>query len=282
MTDQIIYDYPPPVSELLTLGNPRERLRRIDYPKMGLTNEHIPDLIRMLEDDDLHRADSEGTEVWAPLHAWRALGVLRAESAVEPLIALLSRIDEYDDDWIAEDLPDVLAQIGSTAVAPLEAFLADSQKGLWARVNAAGCLAKIGQTHPEAREACVTALTKALQNFEKQDEELNGFIISALVDLKAVESAAMMEQAFAAKKADESILGDWEDIQIALGLLDKRITPQPHYTWMPEAEAVRLDRLEAQHKSERQSHRQAKAKTRTKNKQARKQRKKQRKKKKKR
>jgi hypothetical protein len=75
-------------------------------------------------------------------------------------------------------------------------------------------------------------------------------------------------------------LGDWEDPQIALGLLDKRITPQPQYVLLPDAEAKKLDQIEAQHKSEAQSRRQAKAKTRTKNKQARKQRKKQRKKKK--
>jgi HEAT repeat protein len=150
LTAEIIYDYPPPVSELLTLGDPRQRLRRIDYHKIGLTEEHIPDLIRMLQDNDLHWADSEGTEVWAPLHAWRALGALRSDLAVEPLIALLPRIDEYDDDWVMEDLPDVLGQIGSAAVAPLEAFLTGPQEGLWARVTAASSLGKIGQTHPSA------------------------------------------------------------------------------------------------------------------------------------
>ena len=45
-----------------------------------------------------------------------------------------------------------------------------------------------------------------------------------------------MEQAFAADKVDISIQGDWEDVQIELGLLAERLTPQPHYVWLPEAQ----------------------------------------------
>ena len=56
-----------------------------DYPALGLRMEHVPDLIRMTLDDELHGADSDSREVWAPLHAWRALGQLRAESAIKPL-----------------------------------------------------------------------------------------------------------------------------------------------------------------------------------------------------
>ena len=37
-----------------------------------------------------------------------------------------------------------------------------------------------------------------------------------------------MEAAFVAEKVDLSIAGDWEDVQIALGLLAQRLTP-PDY-----------------------------------------------------
>jgi hypothetical protein len=231
MTDTI-YKYAPSVSELLSLGDPRQRPGWVDYPVLGLTEAHVPELIRMVQDEDLHWANSESDEVWAPLHAWRALGALRAEAAIEPLVALLPRIDEYDNDWVMEDLPDVFERIGEAAVPALGIFLADDRYGLWARVTAASSLGKIGQAHPEAREVCIAALNIQLAHFNTMDKELNGFIVSALVDLKAVEAAPVMERAFAADKVDISILGDWEDAQIALGLLDKRLTPPPEYVWL--------------------------------------------------
>jgi hypothetical protein len=49
--------------------------------------------------------------------------------------------------------------------------------------------------------------------------KLNGLIVNALVDLNAVEAASVMEAAYGANRVDISIVGDWEDAQIALGLL---------------------------------------------------------------
>ena len=107
--------YRDPVAQLLTLGDPRQEGHMAsewrDYPALGLTTEDVPELARMALDKDLHWTDSEGGEVWAPLHAWRALGQLRAESAVELLLQLLDRIDEYDDDWAQTDLPKVFGMI---------------------------------------------------------------------------------------------------------------------------------------------------------------------------
>jgi len=278
MTDTA-YDYAPPVSELLSLGDPRQRLNRVDYLALGLTEEHVPELIRMMQDEDLNWADGESAEVWAPLHAWRALGALRAEAASEPLVALLPRIDDYDDDWVMEDLPDIFAQIGEPAVPALGVFLADDRYGLWARVTAASSLGAIGQAHPGAREVCVAALNTQLAHFNTMDEELNSFIVSALVDLKAVEAAPVMEQAFAADKVDISVLGDWEDAQIALGLLDKRLTPPPQYVWLPESEIQEYELAKTEHRAQSKQQNQAKAKRKQAQETRRKQRKKKKKKK---
>ena len=46
----------------------------------------------------------------------------------------------------------------------------------------------------------------------------NGFLIRYLIKLQAVEAAPLMERAFAADRADLSIVGDWEDAQVDLGL----------------------------------------------------------------
>lgn len=65
--------YSAPVSQLLSLGEPGSRAWR-DYMALGIGNDHIADLIRMAGDEELHNADGGSPLVWAPLHAWRALG----------------------------------------------------------------------------------------------------------------------------------------------------------------------------------------------------------------
>ena len=213
---------------LLTLGEPQPEL---DYTALGIGSEHVSGLIQMATDMALHRADTESNEVWAPVHAWRALGQLHAEAAIEPLIGLLHLIDEEQDDWVGADLPKSLGEIGAPAMPALSAFLQDRSRGVWARVAASESLAKIALRYPETRDASVAELTAQLERFSDNDEDLNAFLISALVDLNAVESAPAMERAFAADSVDLSVQGDREEVQIELGLLDKRITPPPARGW---------------------------------------------------
>ena len=54
-------------------------------------------------------------------------------------------------------------------------------------------------------------------------------LIDDLVDLKAVESAAVIEEVFAAGAADTLFARDWEQTQVDLGLLPERVTPRPRY-----------------------------------------------------
>ena len=97
----------------------------------------------MAIDPELNQAVAESLEVWAPVHAWRTLGLLRAEEAIEPLLTLLSRIDEADDDWVGEELPEVYEKIGPAAIPALTKYLTDTTHGLWARVAAVSSLQKI-------------------------------------------------------------------------------------------------------------------------------------------
>lgn len=225
--------YHDPVAQLLTLGDLRQEGGMAsgwrDYPALGLTAEHIPELVRMALDEDLHWADPESAEVWAPLHAWRALGQLRAESAVEPLLQLLDRIDGYDDDWAEEDLPEVFGMIGPAAIPGLRDFLADPDHGEWARIAAGEGLVKMVERFPENREQAVAIITDQLRRFAEQDRVANASLVEALCNLKAVESAAVIEQAFAADTVDLATLGDWEEAQILLGLLEERVTPAPNF-----------------------------------------------------
>jgi hypothetical protein len=282
--------YTEPVSRLLELGDVRGEKEWRDYRALGLTEQDVPELSRMILDKDLFWADSESAEVWSAIRAWRALAQLKATSAIPALIELLGRVEEYDDDWTSEELPLVLAHMGQPALEPLRTFLADSSQEMWSRTTAATAFAKIGEGHPELRADCVAALSQQLENFAQQEPTFNGLLIGDLVDLKAVEAAPIIEQAFAANQVDLMLQGDWEEVQIYLGLLDKRTTPPPDYRALMTAQmgvdpAELLDnikkklqadpelRARTQLKAQRQAADKAKARAKAKRKQAKKQRK---------
>ncbi len=222
-------NYHPPVDKLLTLGDARTMRKWPDYQAYGLGPEHIPDLIRMVTDEDLNTAGSDSLEVWAPIHAWRALGQLHAESAVEPLLGLLYRIDDDQDDWVGEEIPEVMGMIGPVAIPALTAYVADSSHSLWASVAASAGLKEIGQRHPASRAECVATLSRLLEQYQDHDKTVNAELVAGLIELHAVESAPVMERAFSAGCVDNSVSGDWEDVQIELGLAWERTTPAPNY-----------------------------------------------------
>ena len=130
-------------------------------------------------------------------------------------------------------------------------------------------------------------LSQQLEQFAQQEDNFNAFLVGYLIDLKGVEAAPIIEQAFAANKVDLLVQGDWEDVQIYLGLLNERITPPPDNRALIAAQMgfdpdELLSNLKAvaqtklKQKAERQAAAQAKAKAKVKRKQAKKSRKKQR------
>jgi hypothetical protein len=231
--------YGTPLDELLTLGEVKSGHAWLDYlGKFDFYTLHIPELIRMATDPELNTADPGTGEVWAPLHAWRVLGQMRAVEAVEPLIALFDQYEE--DDWLHEDLPEALGLIGPEALPALETHMADSSRAFRPRDSAARAILSIAEHHPKARTACVTALTRQLE-CQDNDAELNGFLIAYLIDLDAVESAPVMKKVFEADKVDISIVGDWDIVQMELGL--KAPPPKPEPESDPSRFASRLQNL---------------------------------------
>ncbi len=218
--------YAPPVDQLLTLGEPSSKKNTRSYAALGITGADIPELIRMAGDDALHTAPGESPAVWAPVHAWRALGELRAVEAIEPLVELLARSGDLEDDWLLSDLPHALAAIGPACIPALAGLLTESARVEEARMTAATTLGFVGKRHPELRTECIGHLCRQLADFVAQSPGLNGFLVDALLELRAVEAAAVMEQAFESDKVDLDIAGDWDDVRIELGLASSREHPR--------------------------------------------------------
>ena len=208
----------PPVESLLTYGESDRTTpdEWPDYRELGIGAEQIPELIQMATDEALNEAAAESPEVWAPLHAWRALGQLRAVEAVEPLLELFDRLE--DDDWVHEELPEVFALIGPTALPPLAAYLANLWHTDWSLISAIASIEKIGKQGPDARDEALAILEERLERFEENESDVNAFLVEALVELGAKEAAPLMERAFAEGYVDPMVIGDWEDVQVELGL----------------------------------------------------------------
>lgn len=266
--------YQPPVSKLLTYGSCPDVDRRVPDPErdrlveqilaaepgkldqsllsqlkpsykfeswpnyldeLGITSEHVPELIRMATDEVLNYADSDSVEVWAPVHAWRCLGFLKAEEAVEPLLGLF--VGEEYADWTREEIPWVLGMIGESAIAPTALFLAGRKNDDWDRASAIAALEHIAVLHPSLKESCIKRVASQLADFEYNSESLNAFLVSTLIELEAVSKAALIERVYRTGEIDDSVCGTWATVQIELGLAkEEDFDPselEPEYRWFP-------------------------------------------------
>ncbi len=257
-------NYSSPVSNLLTLGETEIQELR-NYLDMGFTREHIPELIRMVEDEDLHYVEwnPDGTpppDVYAQVHAWRILTQLNAVEAIPSFLGLLHSIDDDNDDYVGEEIPRMLGRLGAPAIDPCREYLADWSNEVFARVAAAQALSLIGGGHPETREACIQALMSTLEDYQHDDVIVNAFTLSYLAGLGAVEAAPLAEEIYEGGYAELEVAGDYEDFQIKVGLLEERLT-EPEYGFGPVLEMEKfLEELSHQQKQVRQAEKKEKNK----------------------
>ena len=201
-----------------------------DYvAEYSLTAEEIPALIALATkwvDEPPEKA-----VVYAPVHAWRALGQLRAVEAVQPLLDVQDELSRIGDDWYLEEFPHVFGLVGQPAIQPLAAYLADESRREFPRSAAASGLREIARHYPEWRAEVVTILTAELGRHRSDCGVLNGLLVADLLDLGAVESAEAIERAFAADIIDPTVAGDWEDVRAELGVPGLGLAPDRSPTW---------------------------------------------------
>ena len=223
-------NYPSPVDKLLSYATCEDiditsHEQWPNYLELGFGPEHIPDLLRLAMDTTYAASNSEDPKYCAPVHAWRILGLLRAEAAIELLITL-TEDPEYGD-IASDELPEVYALIGPAAIPTLKALLADSSHTPSARIDAIGCFERIAKMHPEAREECIAIITHQLELFAVNDPEVNAFLIYALKELKVPEAIPLIKQAYEADSVDEFFAGTFDEVQVAFGLKER--TKKPHW-----------------------------------------------------
>lgn len=238
------YGYEGTVVRLLTYGQPSRTDvggRWPDYTALGFAQSDVPNLIAMAQDEVLNQAPGDNPEVWAPLHAWRALGQLGATSATQPLLSLMEQLQH--DDWAIRELPDVFAMLGPATLHDLQTFLADSRRDDLARVSAAEAIKRVGLRHEGTRDTCAFIIQHQLTHHQCQQPHVNGFLVADLIHLNATEAIETIREAFRQNNVDVSIIGDAEEVELWFGLRTQRSTPRPK-SWIPQLLNRQLHRAE--------------------------------------
>lgn len=217
--------YSFPLNSLFELGSPDELPDDFLYQTLDFKSENIPELIQILSDNSLSKEIDDPLLGWVPMHAWRTLGELNAIEAIPALLHLLQRIDCQEGSEIQSEIPNILAQFGEAALEPTTRFLADSANGIWSRVFSIDVILKIAESHSSLSETCREILHHQFEKMAEQNVIVNTALMSGLIDFKSFNSLPLMEKGFEEGLLDTMLRGDWEDVQIDMGLLTKRLTP---------------------------------------------------------
>jgi hypothetical protein len=106
------------------------------------------------------------------------------------------------------------------------------------RATAVASLEAIAKAHPDTRAVCINHLAQQLRRFSENHPGLNGFLINSLVELKAEETATLIEDAFSANRVDAFIVGNWDAVQAELGL--KAPLPPKDFSTIPPLHPLNL------------------------------------------
>lgn len=213
--------YSPPVDQLLLINKmpdaeihePRDYIQQY-----GFTADHVPELARLMTDTRLWELDDNEASSWAVIHALRALTQIQTDEAIQALLdfALLEKEGTWVEEWLWDELPEAFGQIGAKALPALAQRL---QKASPAQLTLLGCVEHIARNDPDARTDCVNIITGLLAHAATNEPDFNGFLIAALMDMDvAKDHLGLIEATFATDNVDLSIAGDWDDVQVELGL----------------------------------------------------------------
>ena len=203
--------YAPPLDQLLRIGEP-DPAATAEIARLGISQEHVPDLVRMARDRALNTADGASDEVWAPTHALNELERLDVSDYAADLITLF----DIDSEWFGEQLPEVLKNTPA-ALEPLGRYVQDPTRWVYGRAYASSTFSMLVKLHPELRDRAIQILSEALAKASENDPYVNADFITELVELKAVEALPAIRQAFEQDLVDESVMGGWGEVLKELG-----------------------------------------------------------------
>ena len=216
------HNLPPHLVPLMELGQDEDPEYGISLAEQ-VPEEHLPLLVEQLLEiardtsfytyGDIESADPD-PRCFAPVQAVRALCyVAEGRDEIAPQVLSLYTTDDL---MIIEELPVVFASIGTGAFDMLASTLLDENADSRIRDGAAEGLAAMCDVDDDSYEKAIAVIEQALAG--STDPELNAYLVTYLFDLGSVESAPLIEQAYAEERIDTDVLpyADFQNVMAQL------------------------------------------------------------------
>lgn len=220
------------IDQLASFSEPSWDKEWINYRELNFNENDIDGLIEVILNADLFwNEDDNDTNIWTvPVHAWRAIGQLKATKAIEPIISCFD--EYYNSDWAMEEFPVVMAMIGKEAIDPLKQNLFSNKTSENAKIESVFCLTEIAKhkhQNNEIFDSVIGILASYLANPDKDRPDLNGSVVSFLYDLHKVRPVSLgiielIRKLYKDGLVDLIHMGDIEDVEIYFGVREKRDT----------------------------------------------------------
>lgn len=208
--ESVCASFASPVAELLALGEPPLGRDWPDYvTSHGFEPAHVPELVRLLNAVEFDELDQEDPRLWAPIHATRVLGQLRAVEAIEPLVDFGRRHEE--DDWLA--LEPVFELIGPPCIEALAQWLRVPVADEIAYITPIDSLVRIARAHPATRDLVASELAAVLLHFDRRPPGLNALLSDALCLLDSTAHRSLVRAVVESGSFDPGLCDDLETLE---------------------------------------------------------------------
>ena len=197
----------------------------VNYLELGFNENNIDDLIIIALDNDLKFSDSDDEkEMYYPCHAIQILGAL---GTLKPFDALLKRIDFFvEDDYYTSAVRYYLEKVGKDKQKELIDYFLNQYNHEYNRMLVLEVLGKFIEKDSIFNQELEEALVKYLNADEDTDDGLNAMAIFNLIDISEAKHIELIREVFEKKPVDIFYDGDLEDIEMKLGLREKRSKPR--------------------------------------------------------
>ena len=224
--------YDGKVAKLLCLG--RDKLLRVDIysyvEKFGFTHADVEQLLMLAQDRDIYQHDysdipkDEGLEFYGVVHAWNVLSELEVKEAQELFIDMLEDggYEDDADDWILSGFRRLIKPFRKDMYEYFAECAALGGYGVWTRmkyISTIGDMLKAKEVEPQKVDELIVKILSSNDN-----AIVNAGVISLCMDEKLIKHHALIKQCFERRAVDIDHIGDLEDVEIDMGLRDKRET----------------------------------------------------------
>ncbi len=226
--------YSDKVAKLLLIGDrglilvEQEEINYIE--KFGFCEDDVEQLLLLANDEDIYNFDysdfndDEGLEFYGVIHAWHVLSQLKVPEAKDIFIKFMEETDEDDiDEWILDSFFKLIKPYRKD----MYQYFIDNTKSEdcneWVRAEYISVLKDMVKTD----ELNISKFSELVEYILKnsKNEIVISSIISMCVDLKLTQYMPLIKKCFDEDSVDIDYVGDYENIEIQMGLKEVREKP---------------------------------------------------------